>query len=125
GGADTDGDGIDDDWEVAYFGNLSRNGSGDFDGDGQTDLQEFLAGTDPTNSGSIFRVLTVSPIGGGSTRVMWNAAPNRSYRLEYKDDLNATSWTALNGTISWNGSTASTTDSSPIGARFYRVVRLP
>src|SRR5206468_7498342 len=60
GGGDTDEDGMDDDWEMAYFGALSRDGTGDFDGDGQTDLQEFLAGTDPTNIGSTLRVLTLS-----------------------------------------------------------------
>src|SRR6185295_16015551 len=107
GGADTDGDGLDDDWEVAYFGNLSRNGSGDFDGDGQTDLQEFRAGTDPTNSNSIFRVLTVTPLGGGGTRIIWNAAPSRVDRVEFKNAVTDANWTALDGAISLNGSTAS------------------
>lgn len=45
---DTDGDGMDDDWEQTYFGGLERDGTGDYDGDGITDLQEFLAGSDPT-----------------------------------------------------------------------------
>src|SRR4030095_11272983 len=90
----------------AYFSNLSRNGSGDFDGDGQTDLQEFLAGTDPTNSGSVFRVLTIMPLGGGARQVIWSGAPDRNYRVEYKDDLNTAGWLVLNATISWNGSAA-------------------
>ncbi len=123
-GADTDGDGMDDDWEVAYFGSLSRNGSGDFDGDGATDLQEFLAGTDPTNSGSIFRVLTVASAGGGAT-IFWIGSPGRSYQVEYKDDLNNTTWSALPGNVAWNGSTASLADTNAAVGRFYRVVRLP
>ena len=49
--ADTDNDGIDDAWEIQHFGNLSRGGatdsSSDFDGDGYTDLEEFLNGTNP------------------------------------------------------------------------------
>lgn len=45
---DTDNDGMDDDWEREHFGNLDRNGTGDFDGDGVSDLDEFLDGTDPT-----------------------------------------------------------------------------
>jgi hypothetical protein len=127
GGADTDGDGMDDDWEVAYFGNLSRNGTGDFDGDGVSDLAEFRAGTDPTNSNSVFRVLTVAPMGGGSTLVMWTGNSSRSYRVEFKDDLGAANWTALTGTISWNGTTASITDTTASGSthRYYHVVRLP
>ncbi|MFO7716587.1 hypothetical protein [Desulfosarcina sp.] len=45
---DSDGDGINDAWEMAYFGSLDRDGGGDFDGDGISDLDEFLTGSDPT-----------------------------------------------------------------------------
>ncbi len=45
---DVDEDGMDDGWEINYFGSLSRSGSGDLDGDGLTDLQEFQYGTNPT-----------------------------------------------------------------------------
>lgn len=44
---DRDGDGMDDAWEQENFGNLDRDGSGDFDGDGYSDLTEFLNKTDP------------------------------------------------------------------------------
>jgi Tol biopolymer transport system component len=127
GGADTDHDGLDDDWEVTYFNSLSRDGSGDFDADGVSDRDEFLAGTNPTANASVFRVLTVVPAGGGGTLVLWIGNPNRTYRVEYKDDLDATDWTALNGSISWNGSTASISDASASSPthRFYRVARLP
>src|SRR5258708_35340594 len=33
---------------MAYFGNLNQTAIGDFDGDGLTNLQEYLYGTDPT-----------------------------------------------------------------------------
>jgi len=45
---DTDGDDMLDAWEIEHFGTLDRDGTGDFDGDGITDLDEFLNGTDPT-----------------------------------------------------------------------------
>ncbi|MDC0358289.1 fibronectin type III domain-containing protein, partial [Oligoflexia bacterium] len=45
---DTDRDGMDDAWEIKHFGNLNRDGKGDFDGDGLTDLEEFQRNTDPT-----------------------------------------------------------------------------
>jgi len=45
---DSDGDGVLDTCEMQYFGNLERNGSGDFDGDGFLDRDECLQGTDPT-----------------------------------------------------------------------------
>ena len=44
---DTDSDGMDDDWETAHFGGLSQTASGDFDGDGMTNGQEFTYGFDP------------------------------------------------------------------------------
>ena len=47
---DIDGDGLEDAWEEANFGDLSRDGTGDFDGDGYTDLEEFEDGTDPTQA---------------------------------------------------------------------------
>jgi hypothetical protein len=39
-----------DDWELQFFGSLSQDGQGDFDGDEFTNLEEFGAGTDPTDS---------------------------------------------------------------------------
>jgi uncharacterized repeat protein (TIGR01451 family) len=50
---DTDGDDIDDDWERQYFGSLDRDGSGDFDSDGISDLDEFLAETDPAERADV------------------------------------------------------------------------
>jgi hypothetical protein len=47
---DSDCDGLPDAWELTYFGTLSRDGSGDADGDGLTDLEEFKRGTDPTRN---------------------------------------------------------------------------
>src|SRR4051812_25644631 len=45
---DTDGDGMDDAWEIQYFGNLAQTASGDFDGDGMTNLEEYQNGFNPT-----------------------------------------------------------------------------
>ena len=47
GWEDSDGDGMPDGWEMAYFGTLDRNGSGNEDGDAYTNLQEFLNHTNP------------------------------------------------------------------------------
>lgn len=44
---DDDNDEMPDDWETEVFGDISRDGSGDYDGDGIVDLDEYLAGTDP------------------------------------------------------------------------------
>ncbi len=50
--ADSDSDGLLDSWELLYFGNLNQNGSGDPDGDGRTNAEEFAAGTAPNDSDS-------------------------------------------------------------------------
>jgi hypothetical protein len=127
GGVDSDGDGMDDDWEMAYFGTLSRDGTGDFDGDGQTDLQEFLAGTDPTNSGSVLRVLTLNLLGGGGTKVIWSAAPGKTYRVQFKDDIADSVWRDLGVTVTASATTMSAIDPAGSGGiqRFYRVVFTP
>ena len=46
-GADADGDGLDDNWEMTNFGNLEQTATGDGDADGLTNLQELSQGTDP------------------------------------------------------------------------------
>jgi hypothetical protein len=49
---DFDGDGLPDSWEMQFFGDLDEEAAGDFDADGFTNLEEFGAGTDPTDSRS-------------------------------------------------------------------------
>ncbi len=46
---DSDNDGLPDDWEIDYFGDLSQNPSNDSDGDGLTNVQEYNFGTNPSN----------------------------------------------------------------------------
>jgi len=47
---DSDHDGLLDDWEMKYFGNLSHGSNEDFDGDGLMNLEEYQLGTDPTKA---------------------------------------------------------------------------
>jgi hypothetical protein len=61
---DSDGDGLPDTWEQTYFGNLTRNPTGDFDGDGSSNLNEFNDGTNPTNNASALFRLTLLSNGG-------------------------------------------------------------
>lgn len=127
GGVDSDGDGMEDDWEVAYFGNLTRDGSGDFDEDGSNDRQEHQSGTDPTNAGSVFQVLRLTREGSRGTKLLWTATPGQAYRVEFKDDLASTQWTAVTDLVTTAGSTAvwSESDEVSVPYRFYRVMVLP
>lgn len=59
---DSDGDGLNDDWEREHFGDLSRDGSGDFDQDGATDRAEHDHGGDPTFEDRPGRVAILTPV---------------------------------------------------------------
>lgn len=49
---DSEPDGMGDNWETFYFGDLSRDGTLDFDNDGLTDLAEWQEKTRPNNADS-------------------------------------------------------------------------
>jgi Tol biopolymer transport system component len=124
GGADTDEDRLDDDWEVTYFGNLEHDGANDSDGDGWTDWQEFEVGTDPINSGSILRVLTVGLAGGTTRTIYWSSVPGRTYRVQVKFTMNDPEWQYLPGRVTATDTTASLADYGSVihgPPRFYRV----
>ncbi len=45
---DADGDGMSNDWEISSFGSLAKDGIGDYDSDGLSDLEEYQNETNPT-----------------------------------------------------------------------------
>ncbi len=124
---DTDGDGIEDAWEMVYFDTLARDGNADFDGDGFTDRQEYQSGSDPTNRGSVLKVLSLTRPGAASTRLLWTSSPGRRYQVETKATVTALSWTPVGSVVTTSGTTATLldTESAPSAERYYRVSVLP
>jgi hypothetical protein len=126
---DSDGDGIPDNWMVAHFGHTTgmagdkSRATDDADGDGLTNLQEFLAGTDPKNPGSRFAITAIDRP-GGTPRVSFQPVTGKTYRLEYRNDLTIGNWTTLvDGIFAPSSSTIQILDPSGVSLtkRFYRV----
>ncbi len=78
--ADSDGDGLSDDWELEYFGDLSATGGGDADGDGRTNAAELAAGTNPLD------VQVFTPVAGTGV-IQWKGIVGRSFTVERADRL--------------------------------------
>jgi hypothetical protein len=80
---DTDNDGMPDGWETANGLNPSSDADAqeDPDGDQIDNLSEYLAGTDPWDPNSVFRILAVEP-GPTMTRLIFQGGPSRSYLVQ-------------------------------------------
>lgn len=122
---DADGDGLPDEWEVRYGLRpdlaTGRDGpSGDADGDGRTNFDEYVADTHPVDADSQFRVLLTREADG-----FWVAffqPAGRRAELEVNDTLDPEGWRP------WRARPAPTVrsevrervDGGSDGARFYR-----
>ena len=121
-------DGIDDDWQVQYFGLPPNANAGpvvDPDYDGQNNLFEFTAGVIPTDPGSRFKI-EAKPVTGQPTKKDIVFSPrlgDRSYQLQTSTTLLGGSWGPLvGGTLSDDGEERTITDPNATGTRkFYRV----
>ncbi len=69
---------------------LSNITSDDDDGDGHTEAQETVAGTDPRDAGSVLR-LSVTPLPPADVVVTFSSLPGRGYQIERTADFS--SWT--------------------------------
>ncbi len=126
-------DGIDDAWQVQHFGAnnpQAADPNADPDGDGRTNLQEYLAGTVPTDAASRFS-MQVQPVPGGQPGQMQIVfsprLADRTYVVEYAEMPasagGAVLWETLTGAVSDNGNVRTVVDahSATAGSCLYRV----
>ena len=119
---DSDGDGLPDLWEIQTFGNLSQNAAEDFDGDGQTNGQEYIAGTNAASASSKFSA-TVAPTSQGKPEITWPSTEGRIYTVKRVADLGSTWLTvAANVPAAPAAAVTSWTDMANTASQsFYRV----
>lgn len=120
-------DGIDDAWQVRYFGadNPQAASGVDADGTGQTNFFKFIAGLDPIDPSSRFD-LRITPVPGQPGQISLTFGPvvsGRTYTVTAKSDLGAATWGSINASApSDNGTERTIIDLSITGtAKFYRV----
>ena len=83
--SDADLDRLPDEWELVYFGSISASNAAatvDVDGDGAINREEEIAGTDPRDHESRFRMTGASLTPDGDFRITWRTAQGRVYRIE-------------------------------------------
>lgn len=129
---DNDGDGLWDHWEVSgeKFSPVTATDPNtvDTDNNGATDFEEMMAGTDPSNPGSVLQIIALDR-NGTDQQVTWTARGNneRIYVVRTIDDgytgtPSAVIWsnTVGGGVAPWYATTMAITDPS-VDARFYAV----
>lgn len=115
------GDGLDDAWQVQYFGlnNPLAAPDADASGTGQTNLLKFAAGLDPLDPNARFVVSTQPAAAGQRTLVISPRYDDRIYTLYGSEDL--LTWLPVTGSITDLGTTRLITDPNANLRKFYKV----
>ncbi|HEY2952501.1 MAG TPA: M36 family metallopeptidase [Verrucomicrobiae bacterium] len=125
----SDGGALPDAWKLNHFATLTSAGSGaadDPDRDGLTNLQEFLAGTDPLDARSVVRITSIQ-LDDANVRIRFTSVPGKRYRLERTSDLGGSFWRPVSESLAATGAAAEVTDQNAAGerCRIYRVRLVP
>ncbi|MFC7339467.1 sulfatase-like hydrolase/transferase [Haloferula chungangensis] len=85
---DNDGDSMPNAYEIAngLDPDWPPDATGDLDGDGATNVDEFIAGTNPTDNRDVLRI-SVFELEGQSVDLSWPSVIGRSYQLVWSSDL--------------------------------------
>jgi len=122
-GEDSDNDGLPDQWEFSFFGSLVYNQFDDPDHDGFTNLQEFLAGTNPKDPTDCLSIVYFKHSKNSMT-LQFKGIKGKSYRVEASNDLiNWQTLTNINPNEQSAGLQTVTEEIfSNTPSRFYRII---
>ena len=96
--------------------------SGDSDGDGSSDVNEIIAGTDPFDAASVLRI---TDLADGHRLVVWASVPGRRYQVLTTTNL-AQSFAVASPLMPATGPSCSWSDTYPTATnKFYRVQVVP
>jgi hypothetical protein len=90
-------------WLASY--GLASDGSADYvdsDGDGMNNWQEYMAGTNPTNASSVFKITTSQVTPGFQFILRWSSVSNRLYDVSRAINLSAGTGAFVNIAIGTN-----------------------
>jgi hypothetical protein len=124
-GPDSDGDNMPDSWEQQVGLHVGVNDAGgDNDGDGFFNIEEYVAGTHPTNGLSYFAATAFTVSSPAVTTV--GSVTGRLYTLERSTNLVEAGWTPVGGQVDvlGTGSPLSMTNNDPNQAELYQRVRV-
>jgi hypothetical protein len=117
---DQNRNGIDDAWEVAHFGQANVDPQADADGDGATNLQEYLAGTDPRDAQSALRL---SMHASSGATLEWFGVAGKRYQVQFRASLSEGAWQNLGNPVTGQGRIVQLpANGGEAAAGFYRVV---
>jgi len=120
---DADEDDIADAWESSFGLNPGDrlDANLDSDGDGMSNYAEYIAGTNPTNSLSYLKIDSLTASVGAT--LTFEAASNKTYTVEFTDNLHELPWLRLVNVLSRPSDRVETvTDNGYTTNRFYRLV---
>jgi hypothetical protein len=124
---DTDADGLPDAWELQYFPSISdprATPNADPDGDGYTNTQEYVAGTNPIDGTSRLKIDAVTIVASAPS-LHFSVAAGKTYTILYSDNLNSAVWLTLQNVPAQASDGVVTIPDSTLGGdttRFYRLV---
>jgi hypothetical protein len=111
-------------WELQNFGVTGVDPNADPDHDGQSNMQEYLAGTDPNNANSNLKITAYALTAGGvNASFTWNSVATRYYYLQKSLNLSSNLWidSGLDLITPTGSSTMGSFADTNAPVRFYRV----